>query len=157
MEFIGGLLNVLIVVCSIFLICIVLIQRGRGGGLAGAFGGLGGSSAFGTKAGDVFTRVTVVTAGIWFVLAMALVIVSNRGQTSAFDVGPALGTTRQVAPTDAGAVPPPSASGSTSTPATAPSAADATSDELGLPAALTDDAPDDTSSAADTSAPDSNP
>ena len=40
--------------CSLFLIALVLIQRGRGGGLAGAFGGAGGQSAFGTKAGDVF-------------------------------------------------------------------------------------------------------
>ena len=54
--------NTLIVLVSLFLICLVLIQRGKGGGLAGAFGGMGGSSAFGTKAGDIFTRVTMVTA-----------------------------------------------------------------------------------------------
>lgn len=54
---------------SAFLILIVLLQRGRGGGLAGAFGGAGGQSAFGTKAGDVFTKITVVVALIWVVLA----------------------------------------------------------------------------------------
>ena len=47
---------------SLFLIFLILIQRGKGGGLAGAFGGVGGSSAFGTKAGDVFTRITIYTA-----------------------------------------------------------------------------------------------
>jgi len=52
-----------------FLMLIVLLQRGRGGGLAGAFGGLGGQSAFGTKAGDVFTKVTVVVALLWVVMA----------------------------------------------------------------------------------------
>ena len=57
-----AIFNTLIVLISLFLICLILIQRGKGGGLAGAFGGVGGSSAFGTKAGDVFTRVTVVTA-----------------------------------------------------------------------------------------------
>ena len=46
----------------LFLILLVLIQRGRGGGLAGAFGGMGGQSAFGTKAGDLFTRITIVVA-----------------------------------------------------------------------------------------------
>ena len=51
------------------LMFIILLQRGRGGGLAGAFGGLGGQSAFGTKAGDVFTKITVVLAVIWVVLA----------------------------------------------------------------------------------------
>ncbi len=52
-------------VISVFLILLVLVQRGRGGGLTGALGGPGGQSAFGTKAGDVFTRITVVTAGLW--------------------------------------------------------------------------------------------
>jgi preprotein translocase subunit SecG len=89
-DFLIGLLNALLVLTSIFLICLVLIQRGKGGGLAGAFGGPGGSSAFGTKAGDVFTRITIVTAGIWFALAMMLVLLINRGgPSSAFQGGPA--------------------------------------------------------------------
>ena len=33
--------NFLMIITSIFLICLVLIQRGKGGGLAGAFGGAG--------------------------------------------------------------------------------------------------------------------
>jgi preprotein translocase subunit SecG len=82
-SILGSLLNLLLILSSIFLICLVLIQRGKGGGLAGAFGGVGGSSAFGTKAGDVFTRITIVTAGVWFLLAMLLVIVNNQGRTSA--------------------------------------------------------------------------
>lgn len=72
------LLNVQIVLCSIFLICLVLIQRGRGGGLAGAFGGMGGSSAFGTKAGDVLTWTTIITAIVWFLMAMRLVTLTNQ-------------------------------------------------------------------------------
>lgn len=83
MAIFSGLLNVLIVVCSLFMICLVLIQRGRGGGLAGAFGGAGGSSAFGTKAGDVFTRITIITAGIWFLMAMILVFINNQAPVSA--------------------------------------------------------------------------
>jgi len=54
---------------GIFLILVILLQRGRGGGLAGAFGGLGGQSAFGTKAGDVFTKITVVIAVAWVIVA----------------------------------------------------------------------------------------
>ena len=57
----------------------MLIQRGKGGGLAGAFGGMGGSSAFGTKAGDVFTRVTMITALVWILLNLILVVLYNRG------------------------------------------------------------------------------
>jgi preprotein translocase subunit SecG len=86
--FLIGLLNVLLVICSLFLICLVLIQRGKGGGLAGAFGGPGGSSAFGTKAGDIFTKITIITAGIWIGLSMLLVILINQGgPTSAFRGG----------------------------------------------------------------------
>lgn len=53
-----------------FLIILVLIQRGRGGGLAGALGGAGGQSAFGSKAGDMFTRITIVAAGVWILLCI---------------------------------------------------------------------------------------
>lgn len=85
LNFFLGLANVLMILTSLFLICLVLIQRGKGGGLAGAFGGVGGSSAFGTKAGDVFTRVTIYVACFWFLLAMVLVWSSNTtAPTSAF-------------------------------------------------------------------------
>lgn len=47
-----------LLVC-VLLILVVLLQKGRGGGLSGAFGGVGGHSAFGTKTGDVFTWITV--------------------------------------------------------------------------------------------------
>jgi preprotein translocase subunit SecG len=82
-QFLHVLLYILLAISSFFLICLVLIQRGKGGGLAGAFGGAGGSSAFGTKAGDVFTRVTMISAGIWIALNMLLVVLSNR-RTSAY-------------------------------------------------------------------------
>ena len=61
--------SILFAVASVFLIFIVLLQRGRGGGLAGAFGATGGQSAFGTKAGDVFTRITIGVAVVWVALA----------------------------------------------------------------------------------------
>ena len=80
LNFLIGLANVLMVLTSLFLICLVLIQRGKGGGLAGAFGGVGGSSAFGTKAGDVFTKVTIYVAFFWFLLALFLVYTSNTGR-----------------------------------------------------------------------------
>lgn len=92
-AFLTSLLNVLVVVVSIFLVCLVLIQRGKGGGLAGAFGGTGGSSAFGTKAGDVFTRITIVAASIWFGLLMILVIISNQRAVQFEDAPGASATT----------------------------------------------------------------
>ena len=85
MSVLIGILNSVIVLLSLFLICIILIQRGKGGGLAGAFGGVGGSSAFGTKAGDFFTRLTIGIAAGWICLAMLLVILTNSLRESSWD------------------------------------------------------------------------
>lgn len=62
-----------IFITSLFLVMLVLVQRGRGGGLTGALGGAGGQSAFGTKAGDLFTRITIVVAAVWIILCAAAV------------------------------------------------------------------------------------
>lgn len=59
----------LIVVC-LFLMLVILVQKGRGGGLVGAFGGAGGMSAFGAKTGDVFTWITIVFASVFVVLSV---------------------------------------------------------------------------------------
>jgi len=67
------LISILISLISIFLILVVLVQRGRGGGLAGALGGMGGQSAFGAKAGDVFTKITIVIATLWILLCVVAV------------------------------------------------------------------------------------
>ena len=53
------LLKFLLTASAIIVIILVLLQRGKGGGLAGALGGMGGQSAFGTKAGDLFTKITI--------------------------------------------------------------------------------------------------
>ena len=69
-------LTVFIIVC-LFMILIVLIQKGRGGGLASAFGGAGGNTAFGSKTGDVLTWATSVVFGIFLVLAITLNLLAN--------------------------------------------------------------------------------
>lgn len=86
----------LLMVVGLFMIFIILLQRGRGGGLAGALGGMGGTSAFGTRAGDVFTRITIVVAIIWTVLAAVNVWVLSmnttrfKGGSQAVPTAPAL-------------------------------------------------------------------
>ena len=72
-------LGFMLVLTALFLILLVLIQRGRGGGLTGVLGGAGGQSAFGTKAGDVFTRITVGVAAFWIGLCiLALNLLGQR-------------------------------------------------------------------------------
>lgn len=142
MELLIGLLNVLLIVASLFLICLVLIQRGKGGGLAGAFGGSGGSSAFGTKAGDVFTTITVVTALVWILLAMIQVLLMNRaGRTSAYQGAEATAPSEipGLPGVDLGAGTPGAGAGTTSKPApTTPPTEPKAAAEGGLPPAIDD-------------------
>lgn len=88
---------------SVFLILVILVQRGRGGGLTGALGGMGGQSAFGTKAGDMFTRITIIIAAIWILLSMAsLKVLGDRSASAGLAPG-ARG--RPAAVTPGGAIP----------------------------------------------------
>jgi preprotein translocase subunit SecG len=89
MLFLKGFLMVVLLITAVFLIVLVLIQRGKGGGLAGAFGGMGGQSAFGTKAGDLFTKITIGLATFWIVLCMITVKVLGVGNQGPVD--PSLG------------------------------------------------------------------
>jgi|SRR5271170_1163545 len=64
-------LTLYIIIC-VFLILLVLIQKGRGGGLSSAFGGSGGNTAFGTKTGDVLTWATSIVFAIFVFLAVVM-------------------------------------------------------------------------------------
>jgi preprotein translocase subunit SecG len=91
-SFLAEASQVVLFLLGVFLMIVILLQRGRGGGLAGAFGGMGGQSAFGTKAGDVFTRITIVLAICWVILAGGsgyLLRAASQGQRSGdFQSGP---------------------------------------------------------------------
>src|SRR5215510_4804579 len=63
-------LATVVTIVSFLLICLVLLQKNRGSGLSGAFGGAGGQSAFGTKTGDVLTWVTVGLTTVFLLLCV---------------------------------------------------------------------------------------
>ena len=77
-------LGVLFAVICVLLIIVVLLQKGRGGGLGAAFGGAA-SSAFGTRTGDVFTWITIVLTALFLLLAIgaALVLRPPTGKVAA--------------------------------------------------------------------------
>src|SRR4051794_5558420 len=86
---------ILFLTVCVILILLVLIQKGRGGGLAGAFGGAGGNTAFGSKTGDVLTWATSILFGVFLLLAVATNWLSNSldgqlqsPQASAAPAGP---------------------------------------------------------------------
>src|SRR5437763_16597614 len=66
-------------VCG-FLILVVLLQAGKGGGMGIAFGGGGGSqTVFGSSgAGNFLTRLTSITAAVFLVTSLALAHYSSR-------------------------------------------------------------------------------
>ncbi|MCA8924360.1 MAG: preprotein translocase subunit SecG [Planctomycetes bacterium] len=77
-------MDTLIVVCSIvyviaslFLCFVVLIQKGEGGGLGGAFGGGAVDTAFGAKADMTWKRATAVCAALFMILAIFLSVMQN--------------------------------------------------------------------------------
>lgn len=72
-SWLGWTLNLVLILLGLVLIVLVLIQRGRGGGLIGALGGSGGSSPFGSRAGDQFTRITLGLAVVWIFFNMVLI------------------------------------------------------------------------------------
>ncbi len=63
---------VLFVLVSLALILIVLIQKGRGGGLSAAFGGGGAGGVLGTKTGDFLTWVTIGLVCMFLFLAVIM-------------------------------------------------------------------------------------
>lgn len=78
MSTLANVLSVLIFLTSLIMILLILIQRGRGGGLIGALGGgAGGSSPFGSRAGDTFTRITLIVAGVWMLLIIVQILLTQ--------------------------------------------------------------------------------
>jgi preprotein translocase subunit SecG len=73
-----GLLLVLHLLICLALIGVVLIQSGKGGGLAGgAFGGSAQTVFGGRGATDFVTRATMILGGAFFVTSLALALMSS--------------------------------------------------------------------------------
>jgi preprotein translocase subunit SecG len=68
MKFVAALF---VVVCLV-LILVVLMQKGRGGGLSGAFAGGMASGLLGSKTGDFLTWVTIVLVSVFLFLAVLM-------------------------------------------------------------------------------------
>jgi len=78
-----GILAFLFAALAVFMMLLILLQKGRGGGLSSAFGGAGGNTAFGTKTGDVFTWATAIVFGLFLLLSMGLIWTQSSITTAA--------------------------------------------------------------------------
>lgn len=72
-----------VIVCAL-LILTILLQQGKGGDIANAFGGGGGSQAvFGARSGaTLLTRATAVLAALFVIGAITLTVFGQRGPGS---------------------------------------------------------------------------
>jgi protein translocase SecG subunit len=73
---------------SLLLIGLILLQKNRGSGLSGAFGGVGGHTAFGTKTGDFLTWVTVSLAFVFLLMSVVANFVFDRQTITAENAPP---------------------------------------------------------------------
>ena len=78
-------LIVMHVIASVFLIVVILLQAGRGGGLADNFGGSQMQNLFGTKSATVLTRLTTACAVIFMFTCLSLAFLSSRRSRSLVD------------------------------------------------------------------------
>jgi preprotein translocase subunit SecG len=95
-------LVVLLTLDAIVLAIAVLLQAGKGGGLAASFGGAGSSpnSLLGSReAGNLLTKASWWSGGIFIALAFMLQIMAGRGQVTRSVLDPISGSApTQVAP-----------------------------------------------------------
>lgn len=112
-------------IVAIALVVSILLQSGRGGGLAGSLGGgtTGMSSVFGGRgAGDFLTKVTAVLAIVFVVLTVLINIVSTKPSTK--KPQSVIATEAQKQPTKpGGGMPPTSPPGAGGVPAQQPAGA----------------------------------
>lgn len=113
-DALGYFLTGLLLLTSIFLVLLVLVQRGKGGGLVGALGGMGGQSAFGAKAGGIFWA-TSLAAGFWILLCIVTVKYNSTGNKVFAGASGANANTLNNAPSSVEPVADPSKPGATGT------------------------------------------
>ena len=73
------LITTIHVIVCVFLIVVVLLQSGKSGDLAAAFGGQGSQTAFGPRgAATILTKATTWCAIIFMVTSIALSVTASR-------------------------------------------------------------------------------
>jgi len=72
-------LNIVHIFVCFFLILVVLLQQGRGGGMGSAFGGASAQVFGGRGAGNFLTRLTAICAVVFMGTSMSLAYLSSAG------------------------------------------------------------------------------
>jgi preprotein translocase subunit SecG len=73
-------LDIVHIFVCVFLMLVVLLQQGKGGGMGAAFGGAAAQQVFGGRgAGNILTRATAICAGIFMLTSVSLAYLSSTG------------------------------------------------------------------------------
>src|SRR5690242_19112693 len=79
MSYLIGLIYALHILVCFFLIIVVLLQSGKSGDIAAAFGGMGSQTAFGPRgAATALSKATTWSAVMFMVTSIALSIAASR-------------------------------------------------------------------------------
>jgi preprotein translocase subunit SecG len=105
-----ALVAVYVLVCLV-LSLVILLQQGRGGDIASAFGGSSSQAAFGARSGaTLLTKATSIAAVLFMLFALTLSVIGQRGTASVVSGTPAPPpATAKPAPAPAPATPAPAA------------------------------------------------
>ncbi|MCI0338410.1 MAG: preprotein translocase subunit SecG [Acidobacteria bacterium] len=107
----------------IFLILVVLLQSGKGGDVAAAFGGSGSQTAFGPRgAQKPLEKATVVAAGIFMLIALLFSLPGLTGPSSVVSDSGAATTQPSPSPSASPAATPTASPAVSATPAASPAA-----------------------------------
>ena len=69
----GAVITILHIVACVFLVAVVLLQRGRGAQVGAVFGGGGGGTMFGARgAGNFLTKLTTGSAIVFMLTSLSL-------------------------------------------------------------------------------------
>jgi len=127
-----NIMATLFVLTCLFMMLVILIQKPKGGGLSGAFGGAGGSAqaAFGAKTGDLLTTITIGCFVVFLGLAIGLVYTIRDDVAPPAAAPPATTPINQTVPTGPAEQPTDAPDTQTPTDTTAPTdQADSTTDQ----------------------------
>jgi preprotein translocase subunit SecG len=87
LYYLATTLYVLVCLC---LLLVILLQQGKGGDMASAFGGGSSQTAFGARGGaTVLSKATAILAGLFMLGALVLAVIGQRGPGSIVSGTPA--------------------------------------------------------------------
>jgi preprotein translocase subunit SecG len=99
---------VLYVLVCLMLSLVILLQQGRGGDIASAFGGSSSQAAFGARSGaTLLTKATSIAAVLFMLFALTLSLLGQRGTSSVVSGTQAPAPAAKPAPAPAPATPAP--------------------------------------------------